>query len=168
MCIYLIPQHGLCNRLSWICGFYSYCRAMSHRCPNKECICYIKWTPARACNGHFLEIFKAFTHSKFVNNDREVPIGIKRYSGQHSVPNVYSKILKIDIENKDIVSGIYNISDDESISTNEIIRLIANSRGESPIIWKLNKSILIFLAKIGSLLNLPALNPKLNQEQQGV
>lgn len=70
---------------------------MSHRCPNKECICYIKWTPARACNGHFLEIFKAFPHSKFVNNDNEVPNGIKRYSGQHSVPNVYSRILKINI-----------------------------------------------------------------------
>ena len=59
------------------------------------------------------------------------------------------------IENKDITSGIYNISDDESISTNELIRLIANSRGKSPIIWKLNKSILISVAKIGSLLNLP-------------
>ena len=59
------------------------------------------------------------------------------------------------IENKDIASGIYNISDDESISTNELIRLIANSRGKSPIIWKLNKSILISVAKIGSLLNLP-------------
>lgn len=59
------------------------------------------------------------------------------------------------IENKDIASGIYNISDDESISTNELIRLIANSRGRSPIIWKLNKSILILVAKIGSLLNMP-------------
>lgn len=107
MCIYLIPQHGLCNRLSWVCGFYSYCRAISNKCPNKECICYIKWIPNNACNGHFLEIFKAFPHSKFVNNDNEVPKGIKRYSGQHSVPNVYSKILKLDIITPEIECQIF-------------------------------------------------------------
>lgn len=109
MCIYLIPQHGLCNRLSWVCGFYSYNRAMSHRCPNKECICYIKWIPARACNGHFLEIFNPFPHSKFVTNDNEVPIEIKRYSGQHSVPNVYSKILKVDIITPEIECKIFGL-----------------------------------------------------------
>lgn len=109
MCIYLIPQHGLCNRLSWVCGFYSYCRAISNKCPNKECICYIKWSPARACNGHFLEIFKAFPYSKFVNNDSEVPNGIKRYSGQHSIPNVYSKILKVDIITPDVECLIFGL-----------------------------------------------------------
>ncbi len=97
MCIYLIPQHGLCNRLSWICGFYSYYLTISNKCPNKECICYIRWIPTKACNGHFLEIFKTFPHSKFVKYDREVPKGIMIYSGQHSIPNIYSKILKINI-----------------------------------------------------------------------
>lgn len=82
---------------------------MSHRCPNKECICYIRWTPARACNGHFLEIFKTFPHSKFVNNDSEVPLGIKRYSGQHSVPNVYSKILKVDIITPEVECEIFGL-----------------------------------------------------------
>lgn len=109
MCIYLIPQHGLCNRLSWICGFYSYNLAISNRCPNKKCMCYIKWIPARACNGQFLEIFKAFPHSKFVNNDDEVPKGIKRYSGQHSIPNIYSKILKVDIITPEVECEIFGL-----------------------------------------------------------
>lgn len=109
MCIYLIPQHGLCNRLSWICGFYSYNRAMSHRCLNKECMCYIKWSPAPACNGHFLEIFKLLPHSKFVKDDNEVPSGIKRYTGQHSIPNVYSKILKVDIITPEVECGIFGL-----------------------------------------------------------
>lgn len=82
---------------------------MSHRCPNKECICYIKWVPNNACNGHFLEIFKAFPHSKFVDNDSHVPKGIKRYSGQHSVPNVYSKILKVDIITPEVECEIFGL-----------------------------------------------------------
>ena len=97
MCIYLIPMHGLCNRLSWICGFYTYNLATSDKCKNKECICYIKWIPSEACNGNFLEIFNILPKMKFVQNDSEVPKGIKRYAGQHSIPNVYQKILKLNI-----------------------------------------------------------------------
>jgi nucleoside-diphosphate-sugar epimerase len=71
-----------------------------------------------------------------------------------SIENI-SFIINELIENNTIVSGIYNISDDESISTNELIRLISLSKGKNPIIWKVNKSILISVAKIGSLLKLP-------------
>ncbi len=109
MCIYLIPQHGLCNRLSWLCGFYSYNRAISHKCHNKECICYIKWVPASACNGHFLEIFKLLPNSKFVKDDKEVPTNIKRYAGQHSIPNIYSKILKVDIITPEVECEIFGL-----------------------------------------------------------
>ena len=49
------------------------------------------------CNGNFLEIFNILPKMKFVQNDSEVPKDIKRYAGQHSVPNVYSKILKLNI-----------------------------------------------------------------------
>ena len=131
MCIYLIPQHGLCNRLSWLCGFYSYNRAMSHRCQNKECICYIKWTPASACNGHFLEIFKLLPNSKFVKNDKEVPTGIKRYSGQHSVPNVYIKYFKVDIINPEIeceIFGFLRFNDEVRKISHEFISKYFNKK----------------------------------------
>lgn len=129
MCIYLIPQHGLCNRLSWICGFYSYNRAISHQCQNKECICYIKWIPASACNGHFLEIFKLLPNSKFVTNDNEVPRGIKRYTGQHSIPNVYLKILKLDIITPEIeceIFGLLRFNDEIKKICNEFIKKYFN------------------------------------------
>jgi hypothetical protein len=94
---------------------------MSNKCPNKECICYIKWIPARACNGYFLEIFNPFPHSKFVTNDNEVPIEIKRYSGQHSVPNVYSKILNVDIITPEIECEIFGL-----LGFNDEIRKISH------------------------------------------
>jgi len=124
MCIYLIPQHGLCNRLSWICGFYSYYLAKSYKCSNKTCICYIKWIPSSACNGHFLEIFKQLRNTKFVKNDIEVPKGIKKYVGQHSIPNVYSKILKLNIITPEIecqIFGLLNFNDKISNISQEFI-----------------------------------------------
>ena len=56
MCIYIVPMHGLCNRLSWLCGLYSY--NLHRGCSNPNCTAYLKWNVARACNGHFSEIFK--------------------------------------------------------------------------------------------------------------
>jgi hypothetical protein len=76
-----------------------------------------------------LEIFKAFTHSKFVDNDSEVPKGIKRYSGQHSVPNVYSKILKVDIITPEVeceIFGLLKFNDEVRKISREFIRKYFN------------------------------------------
>lgn len=89
MCIYLIPQHGLCNRLSWLCGFYAHNKNTT--CPNYPCTVYVKWTPNNECNGHFLEIFSAPPNVKFVRDASEVPSGIKKYAGQYSVPMVFKR-----------------------------------------------------------------------------
>ena len=59
------------------------------------------------------------------------------------------------IENDTIASGIYNISDDEPISTNELILLIADSNFKKPKIWKISKSWIVFISKMGDLLKLP-------------
>ena len=87
-------MHGLCNRLSWLCGLYSY--NLHRGCSNPNCTAYLKWNVARACNGHFSEIFKNMKHLKIVNSDNEVPKGVRRYAGQHCVPNVF-KMFKINI-----------------------------------------------------------------------
>ena len=59
---------------------------------------------------------------------------------------------------KDIPSGIYNMGDDEALSTNELIEEICKSLGKKTHIWKLPKSLMTNLAKIGGWLHLP-LNP---------
>ncbi len=58
------------------------------------------------------------------------------------------------ISRDDISSGIYNIADDEPLSTNQIIELIANAQNHKSRIIKLPKSIIYFLAKIGTLISL--------------
>lgn len=56
---------------------------------------------------------------------------------------------------KDIPSGIYNMGDDEALSTNELIEEICKSLGKKAQIWKLPKGLMFGVAKIGGALHLP-------------
>lgn len=59
---------------------------------------------------------------------------------------------------KEVESGIYNMGDDEALSTNELIDEICKSLGKKAHIWKLPKGVMSGVAKIGGALHLP-LNP---------
>ena len=61
---------------------------------------------------------------------------------------------------KDIPSGIYNVGDDEPLSTNELIELICRTLGKRPHIWHLSRGLMTFCAKVGMVLHLP-----LNEER---
>ena len=56
---------------------------------------------------------------------------------------------------KDIPTGIYNVGDDETLSTNELIALMANMLDKPNITWNWNKSLIQFCAKIGTVFHLP-------------
>lgn len=60
---------------------------------------------------------------------------------------------------KDVPSGIYNMGDDEALSTNELIEEICKSLGKKAHIWKLPKGFMTGVAKLGGMLHLP-LNPE--------
>lgn len=60
---------------------------------------------------------------------------------------------------KDIESGIYNINDDEAISTNELIGIICEALGKQAQIWRIPRGLMECVAKIGGALHLP-LNPE--------
>lgn len=61
---------------------------------------------------------------------------------------------------KNIDSGIYNVGDDESLSTNELISLMCKTLNAPNRIWKWNKSLVELLAKIGTYIHFP-----LNEER---
>lgn len=60
---------------------------------------------------------------------------------------------------KDVPSGIYNMGDDEALSTNELIEVICESLGKKAHIWKLPKKLMNGVAEVGGWLHLP-LNPE--------
>lgn len=58
------------------------------------------------------------------------------------------------INNNEVSSGIYNISDDNTLSSNQIIHLISSMEGKKIFIINIPKYIIHFFSKIGTLLNL--------------
>ena len=59
------------------------------------------------------------------------------------------------ITNNKIQSGVYNVADDEILSTNEIITLISRSQEKKTIIWKTPKFLILSFVKFGDLFKLP-------------
>ena len=67
------------------------------------------------------------------------------------------------VNRNDINSGIYNVADVESISTNDLFLKISKSIGMKPKIWDVPKSLIYFLAKIGDTLHLPINSERLQK-----
>ena len=67
------------------------------------------------------------------------------------------------IKSNTIPSGVYNVADDEYLSTNEIISLISNSNNQKPIIFNLSPFIVKFIAKIGDIIPLPLNSERLKK-----
>ena len=60
---------------------------------------------------------------------------------------------------KEVESGIYNINDDEAVSTNELIEVICSAMGKKAHIWRIPRGLMEGVAKLGGALHLP-LNPE--------
>ena len=67
------------------------------------------------------------------------------------------------IEREDIPSGIYNVADDEPLSTNELIGLIAQSQNRNPKLWNISKKFIVGVASIGDKLHLPLNSERLHK-----
>ena len=63
------------------------------------------------------------------------------------------------ILDQDIESGVYNINDDEAVSTNELIDIICESLGKQAHIWHIPRGLMAGVAKLGGAMHLP-LNPE--------
>ncbi len=67
------------------------------------------------------------------------------------------------INNQEISSGIYHLADDETISTNQLIKIIANTSGKNAHLWKIPINLIKFVAKIGDKLRLPLNSERLQK-----
>lgn len=72
-------------------------------------------------------------------------------------------IFKELIEREDIPSGIYNVADDEPLSTNELIGIIAQSQNRKPKLWNISKKFIEGVASIGDKLQLPLNSERLHK-----
>ena len=70
-----------------------------------------------------------------------------------SIKNLIFVIEKILMSKKE--GGIFNIADDNCLSTNELIELISRTINRRIVILKINKKLIILLARAGTKLKLP-------------
>lgn len=79
-----------------------------------------------------------------------------------SIDNLSYLIVEM-LHKENISSGIYNFSDDETMSTNDLVGLIANSFGKKKNLWSIPISFIKFLVKIGDILPLPLNSERLKK-----
>ena len=65
--------------------------------------------------------------------------------------------------NKDVDSGIYNMGDDEALSTNELIETICTTLGKKARVWRLPRGLMEGIAKVGTRLHLPLNSERLRK-----
>ena len=91
---------------------------------------------------------------------KEIPWPLGAFENRRTFTSIENICFAVNgVLTKDVPSGIYNMGDDEALSTNELIEEICKSLGKKAHIWKLPKGFMTGVAKLGGMLHLP-LNPE--------
>ena len=64
---------------------------------------------------------------------------------------------------QNVASGIYNLGDDEPLSTNELIEIICSVVGKKARIWRIPAGLMTFGARVGGCLHLPLNSERLRK-----
>lgn len=90
------------------------------------------------------------------------PLGL--FNNQRSFTSIENLNFIIEkLIEKDIESGIYQIADSESISTIELITVLAEVLGQKPKIWNFPIKLIELFARVGDLLSLPINSERLKK-----
>jgi len=81
----------------------------------------------------------------------------RSFASMGNVSFIVDKLLNSEVE-----SGVYNVCDDEPVSTNELIRIVCRCMGRETHLWRVPKVLMKGFAKAGDILRLP-----LNTERLG-
>lgn len=93
-----------------------------------------------------------------------IPYPLAGFSNKRSFLSVENLCFVIrSLIEKDIVSGVFNIADDEGLSTNEVVSLLANSLEKKPRFLKIPSKFIKRVAKVGDFFNFPLNTERLNK-----
>lgn len=96
---------------------------------------------------------------KFVNAGLPWPLG--SYNNRRSFSYINNLVFIVNqLIEHDIATGIYQVADDQGFSTNDLVRIIAETLGQKIRILDLSPEIIRFISRIGDTFRLP-----INSEQ---
>ena len=93
-----------------------------------------------------------------------IPYPLGAFENKRSFTSIdnLSFVIKQFLE-KNVPSGIYNMSDDETLSTNELIHLIADVMNKRARIWNWSPKFMHSLARLGTLIHFPLNSERLQK-----
>lgn len=98
----------------------------------------------------------------FVKSGIPYPLGV--FSNRRSFTSIDNLIFIINgLLESNVESGIYNVGDDDPLSTNEIIALMSIVLNKKLRIWKINRYLIQIFAALGTLFRLPFNNDRLQK-----
>lgn len=97
--------------------------------------------------------------------EKGIPWPLASFHNQRSFLSIdnLSFLIKEMMENQDIPSGIYNFADDEALSTNDLVTLIAQTLGKKPKLLRIPSSLIRTTVKIGDIFPLPLNSERLKK-----
>ena len=96
---------------------------------------------------------------------KNIPWPLAAFQNKRSFCSIGNLVFVVNelILRSDIPSGVYHLADDEHISTNELITIIANSWSKKPRMIYIPKKIIRSLARFGDFTMLPFNSEKLKK-----
>jgi len=100
---------------------------------------------------------------KFVK--KGIPYPLAAFDNKRSFLSVQNLCFVINelISRDDIPGGIYQVADNEALSTNAVVSILASSLNTKPKLWKISPGIIEFLAKVGDYFKLPLTTERFNK-----
>jgi nucleoside-diphosphate-sugar epimerase len=100
---------------------------------------------------------------KFVK--KGIPYPLAGFDNKRSFLSVENLcfIIKELVERDDIASGVYQVADDEPLSTNEVVSVLSASINKKPKLWKISPGLIRAVAKLGDAFHLPLTTERLNK-----
>ena len=87
---------------------------------------------------------------------RNIPYPLGAFHNKRSFLSIANLCFAIErLISKEVPSGIYQIADDEALSTNQVIKILAEATQQQPKLWAFPVSIINLVAKIGDYIKLP-------------
>lgn len=95
---------------------------------------------------------------------KRIPWPLGAFENNRSFTSIQNLLFVIqEIVEKDIEAGIYQIADDEPLSTNNLVHLMANSLNRKAHIWNITPNLIKIMAKAGDRLRLPINSERLKK-----
>ncbi|TCC96821.1 NAD-dependent epimerase/dehydratase family protein [Pedobacter psychroterrae] len=96
---------------------------------------------------------------------KSLPYPLAAFENKRSLLSIQNLLFTINalINDSQIASGIYNIADDEPLSTNEIVDALGEALNKKAVKWRINPGLIRILASIGDRFPLPLNSDKLQK-----